>query len=54
VCITDSKWLEYFIAHNDIQGSDEERLIVVILIMTIMMHCMFHLVALEFLKYSNN
>ena len=53
-CITDRKWLEYFIAYNDIQSIDEEKLTVVNLIMTVMMHCMFQLVALKFLKYNNN
>jgi len=51
-CITDRKWLEYFISHSDIQSIDEERLTVVNLIMTVMMHRMFQLVALKFLKYN--
>lgn len=54
VCITDRKWLEYFIAHNDIQSIDEERLTVVNLIMIVVMHCIFQLVALQFSKYNNN
>lgn len=53
-CITDRKWLEYFVAHNDIQSTDELRLIVVNLTITVMMHCMFQLVALKPLKYNNN
>ena len=38
-CITDRKWLEYFMAHNDIQSTDDERLTVVNLSMIVMMHC---------------
>jgi hypothetical protein len=52
-CITDRKWLEYFVARNDIQSIDEERLTVGNLIMAVMVHCMFQLVALKFLKYNN-